>query len=712
MNIRLTFAKDKKDKRTPPKLDQQTGSAVTKMQKLYEKYALDNRQKNQAADFERLRSIDGTFLAINNLLTLPILASEWAIEADEEFDPTGEQAELVRNSFELPPERGGMSTPFHLVLAEMLRALSEGYRYFEKVYTLNADGKIVYRKIAGYDACTITIRTDDKGGFDGADQRINPGEEPVHIPVEKSFLFTNSKERNWLKGESLFTAAAYHCEEKHKLYYFGRLQAQSGSVPPRVAVAAERATSEQMSDVAERLSDTVEMNSAVVMPFGYQMVDSKSNQRMDIMPLIDHHNREMTRSVLAQAIMLGDNSGGSWALSKDQTGLLNLVLEGIMKNVEYHINAYLIPDLTELNFAKPSYPRFKFAKLADSTVGMLSDAFTQILSQRPEALSDELVQAIVERMALQMGIDLGEIEKAQAEAKLEQKSRSEESSRFLSSSAEPTWRRELNDAEKNVNLSALDKKMDTLEDTLDAETESIFEAVKDEATTALKALEKQGKELSYKVSQKLRQRYFKTLQTAMTDGFNYGKTAAANELGKLAPATDKTDKQRIANRAQEFVDLQFGDVEAEIAALVGGQDSSEMARRHFSEGAIDDVLDDLAIALLAYLAAHTKPGNTVAVAESINTGRTKTFKKYDEDIDRYVYSAILDKKTCQTCRELDEKVATPEEYATTPWQTPIHFRCRCIWIAVLAEEEEKPEITGMPTIAGGLAGSQLLQPST
>ena len=89
MNISLTFAKDKKDKRTPPKLDQQTGSAVTKMQKLYEKYAIDNR-KLKAADFEKLRSIDGTFLAINNLLTLPILASEWAIEADEEFDPTGE----------------------------------------------------------------------------------------------------------------------------------------------------------------------------------------------------------------------------------------------------------------------------------------------------------------------------------------------------------------------------------------------------------------------------------------------------------------------------------------------------------------------------------------------------------------------------------------------------------------------------------------------
>lgn len=711
MNISIEFGRKKRSKAETikPKLDQQAGSAVREMELLMQRYGIKSRTYT-AEDFEKMRQSDGTFMAINNLLTLPILACHWDIEADEENDPDGVQAQLVRDAFTLPPERGGMSTPFHLVLAEMLRALSEGYRYFEKVYTLNPDGKIVYRKLAGYDANTITIRTDEKGGFDGVDQRLELGGDVVHIPVEKSFLFTNAKERNWLKGESMFVAAAYHYKEKHDLYYFGKLQAQAGTIPGRVAIASENAPQDSMDAVAERLADMVELNSAVVLPFGYNISNLGSVAKVDIQPLINHHNMEMTRSVLAHAIMLGDGASGSWALSKDQTDLLNLVLTGIMRNIEYHINSYLIPDLTELNFVHPTYPQFKFAALTDATVGILESVFTQIISSKPEKLSDEFITGIIEKMALQLGINLEEVDAVNAGLSRSKHQHGStgcgEGRCFLGTAAaeeEKKWRRDLTEAEKRVNLDGLEKKMDTMESTLDEKVAAFYDQLANVAEKAIRPLLDDGKAdeaLEYRFDDQQRTHYREMLRANISDGFNYGKTGAANELGEEAPATSKDARAIIDSKADDYVNQQLSELETQIHAIIASNARrANLARTQLS---VQDTIEAILEAIGLYFTKHAKPGNSLLVSDSINIGRAATFTEYADKIDRYEWSAILDEKTCATCLALDSKVVSPEEYRTTKWQPPVHFMCRCIWVAIRTVEEEKPAITGLPTQPGGM----------
>ena len=713
MKFKIELASSKKKQTTKPKLDNQLGAAVTKSELLRQKWAIDPRELSPER-IEEMRKTDGTFAAINNLLTLPILASNWDIESDDDNDPTGEQAQFVRDVFEMPPERGGMTTPFHLVLAEMLRALAEGYRFFEKVYTLSPDGKIVYRKLAGYNANTITIRTDDKGGFDGVDQRVELGDDPIHIPVEKSFLFTSGKERNWLKGESMFMPAAYHYQEKHELYYLGRLQAQSGALPPRVASASEKTTQPVMDTVADNLAGLADLNSAVVLPFGYKMENMGSVSKTEILPLIQHHNLEMTRSVLAQAIMLGSGTSGSWALSKDQTDLLNLVIEGIMKNIEYHVNAYLIPDLTEFNFAKPSYPQFKFAGLTDASIGILENAFTEIIKAKPEKLSDAFIEGVVEKVAIQLGVDIEDAKAPASTTTTEQESPTlskhehhheldRSKRRFLANGAR-VWRRELTTAEKKVNLDALDQKYDTLEDQLNEQTEELFNELAKQAVEDIRKLvddDKVDEALAYKIPEEKAEEYRKILRETITEGFNYAKTAAANEIGKESPATSNEYKTAIETQAADYVAQQFSEIEAQIHALVASDANRGQLSR--TELSLEDLLIKIMEVVLNYFGVHTKPGNVLAVANSINIGRAATFAAYKEVIDRYEYSAILDEKTCPTCEDLDSSVVSPEDYETTEWQPPIHFFCRCLWIAILKEEQEKPPITGILGTAGTLA---------
>ena len=126
--------------------------------------------KVQVDDYKLMLDSDGTVQALYNTIVMPLLGSNWTIEADNDTPKAVEQSAWLEETLRTPPHKGGMSTPFDLVLAQALRAVVEGFAGFEKVYEL-VDGKIVYKKIAWRDPTTITMYTDDRGGFNGFRQR-------------------------------------------------------------------------------------------------------------------------------------------------------------------------------------------------------------------------------------------------------------------------------------------------------------------------------------------------------------------------------------------------------------------------------------------------------------------------------------------------------------------------------------------------------------
>ena len=95
------------------------------------------------------------------------------------------------------------------------------------------------------------------------------------------------------------------------------------------------------------------------------------------------------------------------------------------------------------------------------------------------------------------------------------------------------------------------------------------------------------------------------------------------------------------------------------------------------------------------------------VAGSINEGRAYVFKTKLKDIKVFQYSAVLDRRTCPTCGQLDGAVVEAEEYGATPWHPPIHMNCRCIWVAIGTKQVEAPAVTGIPDVINGLTGPEL-----
>lgn len=719
LEVKLAQQGSKQGTATPDKLDVQIGSGITSMDKYINKYYMDPK-KLKAKDFVKMRKDDGTASALYNILTMPIIAADWTIEGDKDLDPTGEQAQFVLDSLTLPPERGGMSTPFHLVIADMLRAVSEGYRYFEKVHTLSPQEKIVYRKLVSYDSESVTILTDDKGGFAGAEQKVMNGTsmDTVKIPIEKSFLFTHNKERDWIYGESAFVAAYKHYLEKRKLYYLGNMQAQAAAIPARVGKAAEKSTQEQMDAVAASLSDLIELNSAVVLPFGYDVTAIGSTAKMDIMPLINHHNREMAISVLAHFLMLGDGASGSWALSKDQTDLFSLVIRSIMKNLEYHINAYIIPDLTEFNFAQPSYPTFKFAQVTDGAVSLVADAFKTVLEKYPEAVPDYVLEGIAGKMANQLGLDKPEGDagekhdigsKAAAAAAQPagtvQNSRSD--ARFLGSKR---WVRSLRPSEERVNFDGLEKKYNSLTDDFKSQSEALWSQIEQDITGKLRPL-LEAKDYAGAMDVKINKstEYTKLISDNMNEAYTYAKNGASEELNLPTPPSPNVSRVLIKTEAKSYVEKQFADVEFNIRSAIN--ESLRKNQLDRVELSVSDLVASISAMIIGYQTDNVEAGIGVALATAINLGRTDVFKKYDKQLDRYEYSAILDGNACQICADLDGTVVNSNDYFATKWNPPIHFNCRCLWVAIKADETEKPAITGFLETYGGVKMPTLTSPT-
>lgn len=764
-------------RQSKPKTDEEVGTSAATANgaaSLLFNGEVINADKITVKDLVKMRQEDGTASALYNIMTLPIMANPYDIEADPE-DVDGVQAAFVKEALTRPSYKGGMSTPFSLVIADALRAVLEGYRLFEKVWTINEDGKLVYRKIASRDNSTLTILADDRGGFNGAKQEAYLGGQfkTVLIPKERSFLFTFGKEKNWLVGESAFRAAYYHYDKKHRLYYLAHQAVQQFAIAPKLGIAPPKATQDDV-DAAVAALDEFGTNSSAALPNGWTMADVGNGSRIDPLTLIDHHDAAMARSVLAHFIMLGSGgSTGSWALSSDQSDMFILALRGLMENLEEHITAYIVADLINYNFEVPHYPKFRFADLTTQTTNIVKEVFKTIADKDMTKIPDYVLEGVIDRMAelLEIQVPKDKTEKTTADAPagdpqsiagaIDQSAEiakqalngaqigsllevvnkiatgqmpfdsgratlisafpflteadidkilnpvkgftpspqlSRKSRHFL---ADARWKRELTPAETKVNFSSLQKKFITLETEFEDAAKPIWDKIKADTETRVTALleaEDYAAITDFEIA--YADEYRQAIYDSMLASYNYAKVGAADELNVKAPATPKVTKDLLTSQAQQTVDKQFAELKFEITnAVTTAQRKAQLSTT--TDLAIKDVIDDIAILIGGYY--DNKIGITAGLLTTIgvNIGRDDVFKTAAKDISKYQYSALLDDVTCPICEDLDGMVLDQQQYDDTIWSPPIHFSCRCIWVAILADEEDQPDITGVPDAPGG-----------
>jgi hypothetical protein len=357
-----------------------------------------------------MRRMDGQASGLFRLLTRPILA---ALEGCSFVAAEGgdKEAEFITDALLTPSENGGMTVSFDRFMAQLLQALFDGFAPFEKVYHRPLDGKLkgktTLKKLLYLPVDTITFVTDNKGGFRGLRQRAHFAGETVdeYIEPQYSFYYAAREEENPFYGVSYFQSAFYHYDKKMKSYFLAHLASQRAAVGTRVGTVPINATSAAKQEFYNALANLA-FAQHIAVPEGFKVEILREGSTFDFLNFINHHNSQMSKSLLAAffdesqgsgsndtAMIGGSGPGDEWYM---------LQLQAIQNEIASVINKHIIPDLVDQNFKGKKYPKFKWGVLSDDKKAAITKVFERL------SAAGQTVNATPEFMR--------ELEKSQAEA--------------------------------------------------------------------------------------------------------------------------------------------------------------------------------------------------------------------------------------------------------------------------------------------------------
>ena len=290
-----------------------------------------------------MRRQDGQARALYRLLTMPLLAALKNCDVIPVDGQLGgqEEAQFCKDLLLLPASSGGMTHSFGRFIRQLLLALFNGFSAWEMVYWVPTTGpnkgKITLRKLDWRPAETLTFLLDGQGEFNGFRQRtfFQGRTIDVKIPKNTAVYYAHEEAERPFYGVSMFESAFYHYDKKTKLYYIAHLAAQRAAVGMRVGTMPPNPAANDKNNFIRGLAD-LGLAQYMVVPSADWMVQSlKEDSNFDFLGLINHHNSEMSKSILAQWFDQqqgggqGDSSLVDFGKQSDVTFMM--MLDGILE---------------------------------------------------------------------------------------------------------------------------------------------------------------------------------------------------------------------------------------------------------------------------------------------------------------------------------------------------------------------------------------------
>jgi hypothetical protein len=380
-----------------------------------------------------MRRQDGQARALFRLLTMPILAAL----KNADVIPVGgqeggtEEAQFAKDLLLAPPPMGGMTHTFTRFVKQMLLGLFNGFSAWELVYwvpkTGPNKGKITLRKIDWRPSETLTFLLDGQGEFNGFRQRtfFQGRTIDVKIPKETSLYYANDEAERPFYGVSMFESAFFSYDKKVKLYYITHLAAQRSACGLRVGTMKPNPSAQDKNNFVKALAD-LGLAQYIVLPDADWTVNNlKEEGNFDFLGLINHHNSQMSKSVLAQWFDDAQGAGtGDSALvdfGKQDDATFLMMLDGILGEMAEVINHHLLPRFIDWNFGSEKYPQFKWGELTAEQKAAIQDTFDKLaVAGQTANVTPEFMLELEQRMADDLGLDI-DYDKIKAEREKQQK---------------------------------------------------------------------------------------------------------------------------------------------------------------------------------------------------------------------------------------------------------------------------------------------------
>ena len=289
--------------------------------------------------YERMRRSDAQCSAVLMVCELPLRSAKWTVDpfVDENGHTSTKDKEIAEFITNALFDR--MDTTFDEFLIEVFTMLPFGFSVFEKIYKVE-DGRIYIKKLASRKQTTIDSWTEN-----GIKQKAlvpfqtgkNKGKNEAIIPWNKVVVFTHKKEGDNHTGVSILRPAYKHWHIKDQLYKFDAVRHERQAVGIPVMYIPSDATEDDKAE-AQRIVNNIRASeqTGIVIPgtkeegWLFEFADMKSgSSNTNILDSIKHHNREITKTVLAQFLELGYTASGSRAVGETMTEMFLMATQSI-----------------------------------------------------------------------------------------------------------------------------------------------------------------------------------------------------------------------------------------------------------------------------------------------------------------------------------------------------------------------------------------------
>ncbi len=416
---------------------------------LYEEFLPQLSGTRAVAKYKEMRdnsAIVGAMLfAVESLLR----SVSWSVEPASESN-----TDLAAAQF-LAENQNDMSHTWEDFIAEVLSMLPFGWSYFEQVYKLRKgpsdnprerskynDGKIGWRKFGFRSQDTLyKWELQPDGGIAGMWQQPPPNQAAytqslIFLPISKFLLFRTTSHKGSPEGRSIL-------RNSYKSYYFVTkmeeieaigIERDLAGMPvmwvPIDLLAATKTSEAQstynlLKDIVTRVKR--DEQEGLLLPLVYddngnplykfELLSTGGRRSFDTGAIIQRYIQQIAMTILADFILLGHESVGSFALSSDRTELFAVALGAWLDSIQETINRHAVTNLFQLNpsFRLDQLPRFVHGDIEKPNLTELATYVRDLSAAGAPLFPDLVLENKLREMA-----DLPQADPAQREQMLEE----------------------------------------------------------------------------------------------------------------------------------------------------------------------------------------------------------------------------------------------------------------------------------------------------
>jgi len=740
MSLTTAFKQFFKNDQVPKKLGQDqawSDDSALYGSKDFPKYNPDELIGRKGADIYNKMMLDEQIKAVVHFKRDAVTGRQYGFQFNENTDLSEEDQKLRIQVFEQAIDR--INGKFLDVLNGIMSSMYNGFSMTEKIYQLiEVDGKswVGIKRLALKPFDTFEFYVDEFGNLLQIIQQV--GSKEIKIDLDKFLRHVHNPDMDELYGRSELREAyrAWFSKDliiKYQNIFLGRYA--SGFVWAELEEGFAINPNSTAYTTLQNVLTNIQATTAIIMPAGVKLHVEQPKTTDAYERAISQYDKAIAKALLVPNLLGISEQGdtGSYSQSQTQLEAFFWTLDQDASRLEETLNDSLFSQLGNLNWGDGKYPQFKFKPISQTMKLLVAKQWMEILNGSGAKQTEEDERYLRDMLGFpartedskvleplqtipHVPEDSSSLPQAPVAAPPNLPDETVVGEQIVEASA-------FSKAQARVDFAAIDRNAELitgnqslqLTDIIESGIEKILQDIPEQYDLKIVSKIKFPSEVIRKTKENVKK--------AMLDGWRTGETQSKMELIKAERIAKKTyskkiQMDRLADNALKYLDIQSfviaGKLTNDIAAIIKREVLSGVK---YSKS-LSDVKKAVyeALASKGILSSETieglLPGSDLAKAdymlstiirtatfEAINEARFNYFT--DDEVKGFVqafeYSAILDSRTTEICRQLDNDIHSVDWPGWDQYRPPNHYNCRSLLVPITIVDEwtesKEPNVT-------------------